>query len=116
MADFEMFAGDSKVIEVTVKDQDGDVVNITTALVRWQAARSENATALIEKTSDPADGISIVDGAAGRFDVTLDPEDTEDLRGTLYYEAEVLDASKPSTVLSGWFTIVPALIKPIPGP
>jgi hypothetical protein len=106
-----MTAGDTKVLEVTVLDGDGEPVDITGTTIRWQLARlATDDTPLITKSV--GDGIAIVDGAAGRFDVTLDPEDTAELGGSYYYEAEIDDADVISTVLSGRATIDAALIKP----
>lgn len=112
MADITMFAGDTKTLQVTVKDENGDAVDLTGASIRWQASRSVNKRpADLEKSV--GDGITITDATAGRFDVTLDSADTEDLRGDFYHEAEVIDASgNVSTVFTGTLTIEPTLIKP----
>ena len=111
MAKFTMTAGDSKVLEVTVVDGDGRPVDITGNDIRWQLARfATDDTPLISKSV--GDGIAITDGPSGRFDVTLDPEDTAELSGSYYYEAEVDDSGVISTVLSGRATIDAALIKP----
>lgn len=112
MADFTMYQGDTKILEVTVKDEAGDVVNITDTTIRWQLSKSARTVPpLLSK--ETGDGITIVDGAAGRFDVALDPEDTVDLSARSYYhEAEIDDAGVISTVLTGKATIRQALIKP----
>lgn len=113
MADFTMYQGDTKILEVTVKDEAGAVVNIADTTIRWQLAKTaRSAEALIAKETG-GDGITIVDAAAGRFDVAIDPEDTVDLSARAYYhEAEVDDAGVISTVLTGKATIRQALIKP----
>lgn len=112
MADFSMYQGDTKILEVTVKDEAGVVVDITSATIRWQLARNaKTTTLLIEK--ETGDGITIIDGPAGRFDVAIDPDDTVGLKAASYYhEAEVNDAGVISTVLTGKATIKQALIKP----
>jgi len=112
MADFTMYQGDTKTLEVTVEDEAGDVVNITGTTIRWQLAKTARAAVPII-AKETGDGIAIVDGAAGRFDVALDPEDTVDLSARSYYhEAEIDDAGVISTVLTGKATIRQALIKP----
>ena len=109
---FEIYAGESKVITVSVKEA-GIAVNLTGATdIRWVVKRNEDdATALITKTL--ASGITTLDQIlhAGEFTITLDPEDTEDLGGASYYhEAEVTDsAGDPSTVTRGILTIKKAL-------
>lgn len=112
MTDFTMFAGDSKTLEVTVKDADGVVVDITGATIRWSLARSVNSTpALLQKAV--GSGITITDGPNGRFDVALANADTETLSDAYYHEAEVilLDGTI-ATVVSGAVTIKRTLIKP----
>lgn len=111
MADFTMFKGDTKVLEVTVKDQDDAVVDISGTLIKWQLAKkSKDTTALISKST--VDGsITIVDGPNGRFNVLLEPEDTEELPAKAYYhEAEVNDGGLISTVMTGTATLVETLI------
>jgi hypothetical protein len=111
MADFIMFAGDTKILEVTVKDTAGAAVDITGTVIRWQLAKSVRALVpLIEKSV--GDGLEIVDGPTGRFDVTVDPDNTLELKGNYYHEAEVDDGGIISTVMTGKATITPALIKP----
>lgn len=112
MADFTMFAGDTKILEVTINDADGDAVNITGTEIRWQLAKNVKAAEpLIAKAIGA--GITIIDGPTGRFDVAVDPDDTLELKGSYYHEAEVDDGGVISTVMTGKATIKPALIKPV---
>lgn len=98
--DFVMWAGDNKLIDVTVVDGDGVAVDITGATIKWVLAKTAGDSALVTKTT--GDGITITDAAAGKFRVTLVPADTESLAGVYYHEAEVTDASSQvSTVLIG---------------
>jgi len=113
MADFIMWAGDDKTLQVTVQDSSGDPVDITGATaIRWQLSKSATKRpALIEKAL--LDGVTVISAPGGRFDVTLEPEDTEDLKGDYYHEAELIDSGgRVATVLTGTATINPALIKP----
>lgn len=113
MTDFTMFAGDTKTLEFTVRDAAGAIVDITDYDVRWHASRNVNARpALIEKSL--GSGIEMVDGGAGRFDVSLENADTESLRGEFYHEAELTLDDEVYTVDSGSLTIRPTLIKPEP--
>lgn len=107
---FVMTAGDSKTLVITVRNADGDAVNITGATIKWQAARSYGKTSVISKTT--SSGISITDGTNGVFAVTLSPSDTDSLSGIYHHEAELTatDTTK-STVLVGTMKINPALIE-----
>src|SRR4029077_17969888 len=70
MANFTMFAGDTKVLVVSVADEKGAAVDITGTVIRWQLAKSVTSTALILKSVGA--GVTIIDGPSGRFDVALD--------------------------------------------
>ncbi|WP_337102340.1 hypothetical protein [Paenibacillus sp. YIM B09110] len=95
---FEMFAGDTKSVTVTVAG-----VDLTGSTVKWAAKKSiYNAEPDVYK--DTTDGITLAD--EGKFVIALEPEDTAALSGTYYHEAEVTDATgNVSTVLSGKITI-----------
>lgn len=111
MGDFTMFAGDTKILQVTVRDAASSVVDITGMLIRWQLAKTVKATEpLVAKAV--GGGIVITDPTNGRFEVTIDPDDTLELSGHFYHEVEVNDAGTISTVLTGKATIKLALIKP----
>jgi hypothetical protein len=109
---FTMFEGDTHTLEVTVRDDAGDVVDITGVVIRWWLAKSNKATGdAIYVEKETGDGITIVDGPAGRFDVLIEPEDTEGRGGkTYYHEAEIDDSGVISTVLVGVGVITLTLI------
>lgn len=109
--DFQMHAGDSKILEVAVRDSLGQPVDVSSSLIRFQLGRGPGyRPPLVQKSL--ADGIALVAGQVHRFDVTLNPGDTQTLLGTLYYEGEVDDAGTISTVAWGYLQILPALIDP----
>lgn len=113
--DVELFAGDYKLLNVTVTDAAGDAVDLTDFTIRWQLAAAANKTPILSK--EIGSGITVVNASEGRFDVQLDSDDTEALAGsavkTYYHEAEVIDAAdRPATVMWGAVTINPTLIKP----
>jgi hypothetical protein len=115
--DFSMYAGDDKVLEAVVEDTSGTVVDITDIeVIRWKMAKTVRGPALVSKAL--GDGITLINGGEGRFDVALDGEDTEDLRqGDYYHEAEVIDSTgNVSTVFTGTISILPTLIKPETSP
>lgn len=108
--DFAISAGDDKTLTITVLDENESAVAITGATIAWRASRSHNKTADITKTT--SSGITITDGPNGVFEVDLDADDTEDLKGIFYHEAQVtfVDGSI-STVLKGRMKINPVLIR-----
>ena len=107
---FQIHAGDSRELVVTVSDSQGAAVDLSGAAIAWQLARSAGAAApAVAKAL--GSGIVITDGPNGVFTVMLDPADSETLSGLYYHEAEVTDAAgQRSTVLSGVATVVPTLI------
>ena len=106
--DFEMRKGDTKILEFTVKDSDGAVVDITGATAKWEAAQAVTAS-----TKDIAkSGISPSDATNGKFQVTISPSDTSSLNpGRFYHEAELTDASsRVITVAVGQMTLLEDLV------
>lgn len=97
---FEMYAGNTKNIVVTVAD-----VNLTGATVKWAMKKTiYDAEPAVAKTT--AAGIAVTDATTGIFTVTLFPADTRNLSGTYQHEAEITDApGNVSTVLTGQLTI-----------
>lgn len=107
---FQMTAGDTKSLVITVRNSSGEPVNITGSTVKWQCARSYGKASIISKSTTL--GISLSDPTNGIFTVTLDPPDTEDLSGIYHHEAQVTAADGSiSTVLVGTMKINKALIE-----
>lgn len=107
---FQMIAGDYKTLVITVRNSDGDPVNITGATVKWQAARSLGKASVISKTT--SSGISLNDPTNGIFTVTLNHSDTDSLSGIYHHEAEVTDSSGfRSTVIAGTMKVNKPLIE-----
>lgn len=99
------FAGDTKTVDITVYDDDGDTVDVTGATAKFFVYRGEEA--VIEKT------VSGLNGST--FSVPFIPADTASLGGTSYevlqYECEVTDAGgNVSTVARGLFRVTADLI------
>lgn len=114
---FEMTAGDARKLLIPVVDGDGAAVSLDNALVRWQLSRAEGTPpAIIEKSSD-AGGVAILPPESGEevwsIEVDLAPEDTQDLKGRYFHQAQVIDeAGDPSTVLRGYGRFSRSLIRP----
>ena len=105
-----MFSGDSKTLQVTVRDENAAVVDLSGATIQWKLAKtagSDNPQVSKSTTS----GITVTDAANGVFQVSVDATDTADLSGTYYHEAEVIDASSnKTTVMAGYVDIRTDLI------
>lgn len=114
MAHFEMCAGDTRRINISLVDQLGAPMSIADCTVRWQASRGTaerfSATPLITKTIGA--GIEVTDEFGGRLTVHLAPSDTENLAGDFYHELELRDATGDvSTPIRDTFTLLRNLIR-----
>jgi hypothetical protein len=108
---FTLYQGDDLVLQVTVKNPDGTVKDLTGASsIKWAMAKAAKGTALLSKTLGA--GITNAAPLTGVFEVTIAQGDTPTIAaGAYYHEAELVDAAgKKSTVLVGTATIVQALI------
>lgn len=110
-SDFTMYAGDTKNVEITVTDEEGLVIDLTDCELFWELSRIVGVQPpLLDK--EIGSGLTVVTAAAGRFDVRLEPEDTESLEGVYYHEAKLVDdQGDVSTILSGWITISPTQVQ-----
>lgn len=109
--DFEMQAGDTKRLIVSVKDPDGAAVPLGGALsIQWWAAkRVSSSTRLVEKGLGT--GVTVTDAPNGVLRVDIDPDDTALVSGAFYHELEVIDSGGDiQTVLKGTMTVIKSLI------
>jgi hypothetical protein len=105
--DFQMFAGNTKNLLVTLKDTAGVTVDLTGATVKWVAVRGK--TVVISK--ETASGITITDAPNGKYMIKLDSIDTKNLLGNLYHESVVMDSSgNVATVFKGTIKLLPSFI------
>jgi hypothetical protein len=95
--DFTIREGDTKVLTVTVRNQNTrEVVSIAGATILWKAFKGYGKTVALSKSG------SITDGAGGVFTVTIAAGDTAGFRGSYNHEAQVTFAdSTVCTVLTG---------------
>ena len=83
---FTIFEGDDQNLNVTVLDDAGAVVDITSAsALDWKMAVNELTSPVISKTLGA--GITVTNGPAGIFQVALAGTDTDGLAGGTYYQA-----------------------------
>lgn len=115
MTNFTMFQGDTKRLELTVRDAAGVAVDLSAATsIRWQLARSAK-TLLRDVKKAVGSGVTLIDGGVnGRCDIAIASADTENLTpGDYAHETEVIMSDGTvATVDSGVVTIRRALIKP----
>lgn len=106
---FEMFAGDSKLISVEVVDEEGNAKDLTDADIKWALRRLSDD--LVEKET-PAT-IVITDAVNGKFVVSVSPNDTKSFFNGLYkHQAMVTDQSGVrAVVLEGVARIYGSLFK-----
>ena len=98
---FQMYAGDSKNIVVTCRQEDGKDLNLTGATIKWVLKKTVLAgTNDLSKAT--GSGITITDAVKGKFEIKLNATDTTSLLNSYYHKAEVTDSSgNVSTVLVG---------------
>ena len=92
------YRGDSKTLELTVTDGNGDAVNLTGAYIWFtvkKRAKDVDSKAVITKATANVDGggdeqILITSGSLGLVEIYLVPADTEDLNPPDYkYQFDV---------------------------
>jgi hypothetical protein len=81
--DFSMNVGDTKYLDVSVRDPStGDAVAITAATITWKVYHSKGRAVVLTKST--SSGITITDGAGGVFRVTIAIADTASLEAKDY--------------------------------
>ena len=107
-SDLCLHSGDDLRVVVGVRDQDGQLVDITNVQsITWSLSNSPTTAAIITKTLGA--GISIASPTTFVFDLV--PADTSALNGSYYQEAEIITSSGLTyTVMNGRVIIKPTLI------
>jgi hypothetical protein len=105
--DFTLPAGDSAILQITVKNPDLSVMDLTGASLKWSSQQLDDVTTRIDLTA--GNGLAIVDAVNGRVDVNI-PKATMIVAGPHRHELEVIDAGGESqTVLQGIVTVIRTL-------
>ena len=84
----EMVAGNTKEIEITVVDSDGQAVDLSGYVARWGLFKPHGGGALVLKASATG-GIDVSQAASGLLVVSLAAADTDGLAGLYLHECEV---------------------------
>tara|TARA_R110002126_G_scaffold14054_6_gene59790 strand:+ start:182 stop:529 length:348 start_codon:yes stop_codon:yes gene_type:complete len=83
---FTVFEGDDQNLNVTVLDDAGAVVDISSAsAIDWKMSTDEMTSPVVSKTLGA--GITVTDGPNGVFQVALVGADTDGLDTRTYYQA-----------------------------
>lgn len=101
------YAGDSRNLIVTVVDQNGEIVPLTGATIKWILVSQD--TIMLSKKTDS--GITLSDPAMGQFTIALTASDTKTLNGTYQHMARVTTADgNSSIVLTGTVIVEGSLV------
>ena len=105
--DFTLPAGDSATLEVTVRNQDLTVMNLSGLMLKWSAQRLDDPVATLVDLTVGA-GLTVQDAANGRVDVDI-PKATIIVPGIWRHELEVVDGLESQTALEGEITVTPTI-------
>jgi hypothetical protein len=104
---FEMFAGDSKEIEIAVVDENGAALDLTPYdAINWVVYKPTTKEIVLSKTL--GSGITVAAPLTGIITISLVPADTENIFPMIYaHECEINSGtSVVSTVCTGTMKIV----------
>lgn len=111
---FEMTAGDTKRLILSISDQGGAPKDLSTATnIEWQMFKYPSGPAVLTKTL--GHGVQVVSAAGGVVQVNLFPTDTTSVVPDKYYHIVVVTyvPDDVQTVFRDWITLLPKVI-PIP--
>jgi hypothetical protein len=101
----EVYQKNDRVLEVTVKDEDGAIVDLTGASLTFTVA--SGSTVKFTKTSQSGGGITIADAAAGVAEIEITNVDTNIDSGWYQYELLFVNAAgQRYTADAGRFGII----------
>jgi len=110
----DYFSGDTLRLNISVVDDNDNAVDIRSADIEYMIAQPPNAqqSKVIEVQKSVGSGITITDGANGKFEIDIEPTDTESLEGRFEHECEVTDTDGDvTTIFTGVFNISEDLIE-----
>jgi len=103
---WEMFAGDARVLGITLTNDSGQAIPLgeITAITFCIKTSQTATTQLVAKSL--GNGIAMTNQEAGEYEVTLDAVDTEDLGGAYYWESVVTDIVNGAYTAAYGFAVV----------
>lgn len=86
---FELYSGNHKTLHFTYLDENDVPVSLAGATIVWALANHEKSKSRLITYTSPTN-VTIIDAAAGTFDVSIQGADTEGFKtGEYYHEARV---------------------------
>lgn len=108
--DITMYQGDSAIVQVYVTNADLTAKDLTSSIIHWVVYDNNTEVIYIDKTNvDSTDIVISSPESSGIFTITIDEEDTEEMKPGDWYrhEGEVIDISgNTSTVVVGMFKLI----------
>ncbi len=104
--DFEMPAGDNALLQVTVYDSAGALLDLTSVTLKWSSQYQDDGTTRVDLTE--GSGITIVDAGNGRADIAI-AKGSITKTGQHKHELEAISGSDSQTVLEGIINVIPTL-------
>lgn len=113
---FSMKSGDSKTLEVTVRNANGVPIALAgTSVMTWRLARTARSTPALSKTIGAGITIIATNAAAGeancgRCDIVISAVDSELLDGEYFHDCHMIDvAGAHITIFEGRANFTPNL-------
>ena len=105
--DLEWFCGTDHVFPITVLDRRGAPINLSGVVVSWTVKPYRSApddAAVILKLA--ADGITVIDAAAGQIEIAVSAADTFNVRPRIYvHELKRINSGSKIVLIEGWAAI-----------
>ena len=96
---FDLYQGDTKDLEVKVKDQDGEPLDLTGSSITWRLFKTRGTEILRKEVGS---GIDLTDTVGGVFTIRLNSDETKTLKGKYQHEAFVRDVrGYTATIFTG---------------
>jgi hypothetical protein len=114
--DFELHANRDHILEFTITNEAGAVVDLSALTAKWAFALSAKNAPVVTKSS-PSGGILMTDPVNGVLQVTLDPADTVAYANgkVVFHELVLIDASSKDDVAAfGRLILLPTIIPETP--
>lgn len=93
--DVTIYSGDTRLLSVTVYDENDDLVDISGGIIDWIVRSYPGATLsyISKSTLQGTTSIELDEPASGSFIIYLYPTDSANLAGRYYHEAQLTDVS-----------------------
>jgi hypothetical protein len=114
--DFEVFAGNSFVLQIPILDADGSPAILTNPTGYWEVAYTPyplpEAVSALLKDSDGSEVSVVQVGDTWTMNVTVSASDTQSIDpGLHYHESRIVDGAVTRTIAVGVMNILPTMIR-----